>query len=162
MYKAQDRIVFNGVGTYRWTARGRSAAGWWPAPETNTLIITTNYTGASAVFLLEPADGSYSTNLAPRFRMLTYGAGFAFTQVSVDGAAYVISGISTNMYVGEGEHSWTARGGVLPGPVYSYAPTTNVFTVVPEGADVVPVGVLMFGVVRDILRKINRSRCAPE
>jgi len=156
-YDADNPVVFNGVGTYRWTARGRTAAGWWYAPETNTLIMTTNYIGESAIFLLEPAHGSYTTNLAPRFRMLTYGAGFAFSQVAVDDGAFLVSPTATNIFVGEGEHVWTARGGVLPGPVYTYAPATNTFTVVPEG---IGTGMVVIGLLVVLRRKRHRMAIA--
>ncbi|MCX7002914.1 MAG: RCC1 domain-containing protein, partial [bacterium] len=131
-YAAENPVVFTSVGTYRWTARGRTAAGWWRAPETNTLVVTTNYSGDRAIFLAEPADGLVTTNGALDFRVLTYGAAFAFTQVSVDQGAFATVTFPTNITLAVGQHQWTARGGGLPGPVYTDAPTTNVFWVMPE------------------------------
>ena len=154
-YDPDNPFVFNNVGTYRWTARGRTATGWWYAPETNTLIVTTNYSGDNAMFLLEPADDSVATNFTPRFRVLTYGSAFAFAQVSIDNDAFVTVSLPTNFALADGLHQWTARGGVLPGPVYTYAPATNTFNVLPEG---VSAGIAALALTALAARKRARRR----
>ncbi|MCX7005349.1 MAG: hypothetical protein NTV22_19050 [bacterium] len=154
-YDADNPVVFNGVSSNRWTARGRTAAGWWPAPETNTLVVTTNYSGDRAIFLLEPADDSIATNFAPRFRVLIYGAAFAFAQVSIDNGAFVTVSLPTNIALSDGLHQWTARGGVLPGPVYTYAPSTNTFMVLPEGLSA---GIAALTLTALLARKRSRLR----
>jgi len=157
-YDAENPVVFNNVGTYRWTARGRTEAGWWYAPETNTLIVTTNYSGGSAIFLVEPADDSVATNFTPSFRVLTYGAAFAFAQVAIDNEAFETISFPTNIELSDGQHQWTARGGVLPGPVYTYAPATNTFTVLPEGLSA---GIAALILMVLAARRRSRLRTAP-
>jgi len=149
-YDAENPVVFNNVGTYSWTARGRTAAGWWYAPETNMLVVTTNYSGDRTIFLLEPADDSVATNVAPAFRVLTCGSAFNFAQVSIDNSAFLTVSFPTNISLTEGQHQWTALGGVLPGPFYTYAPATNTFMILPEGLSA---GVAAFTLTALLVRK---------
>jgi len=133
-YSPLGRIAFPAVGTYQWTARGRHAGAWWYAPETNALTLSTNYGGARALFLVSPADGSIVTNSSVTFRTVVYGLPFDYTGISTDGAAYVNATFPTSLAMASGMHSWCARGSVTPGPVHTYAPSTNTFTVIDPAA----------------------------
>ncbi len=130
-YQPGTPLVFPATGTYYWTARGQNEAGWWYAPRTNALTLTAQYSGSSAIFLGTPAAGSVVRTTLPVFSVVAAGTPFALTQASIDGAAFVSLAQAMSEEVEYGRHEWTARGGVLPGPVYTYAATTNVFWVVP-------------------------------
>lgn len=130
--------IFEDVGTYRWTAR----ANWWYAEETNTLTVTTNYTGSRAIFLLEPADKSVIYSLTTSFRVVTFGSPFTFLSISTNDAAFLVTDLPVTLALSTGVYTWTARGSTLPGPVYVYAPSTNTFSVV----DPLPEGGLLCGI----------------
>ena len=132
-YDPLEAVVFPGAGTYSWTARGCKDGVWWHARESRSLVIATNYTGAS-LFLATPAQGSVFSSTNIPFSIVPCGPGFAFTAISIDGATFTAVSFPTSITVSPGMHTWTAAGWTWPGPVATYAPTTNTFTVIDPAA----------------------------
>ena len=131
-YDPLGPVVFPGAGTYSWTARGSTGGAWWYASKTNALLILTNWVSGT-LLLATPAQGMLSTSTSMPFNAVVYGPGFLFTEMAIDTGTFSLASFPATNTVAPGVHTWTARGGTLPGPVYTYAPATNTFTVVDPG-----------------------------
>ena len=132
-YDPLGPVIFPGANTYFWTARGSTDGAWWYASKTNVLVILTNGVGRT-LLLTTPAQDMLSTSTCMPFNVVVCGPDFLFAEMAIDTGAFSLASFPVTNTVAPGVHTWTARGGTLPGPVYTYAQSTNTFTVVDPAA----------------------------